>query len=119
MTYSAALKRCLSLLLICSLLCGLTLCASARAVRQPESGEWFYAQLGDADKEAYDAINGQVEKLAENRANPSAVSFTLSTDKNVTTASIFAFFRDHPEHFWVDASKLGWSVTDGSNECSL
>lgn len=44
MSHIFYLKRCLSLLLACSLLCGLMAFPPAQAAgRQPESGEWFYS----------------------------------------------------------------------------
>lgn len=111
MSYINYLKRCLSLLLACSLLCGLMAFPPAQAAgRQPESGEWFYSQLSAADQEAYDAIQSQVDELMLSSMDPSSVSFK-PTAKDPTDAAIFAFFRDHPEYFWIDASKLVWDVS--------
>lgn len=111
MSYICYLKRCLSLLLACSLLCGLMAFPPAQAAgRQPESGEWFYSQLSVANQEAYDAIQEQVEELTQSSTDPSSVSFTPTGDEP-TDAAIFAFFRDHPEYFWIDASKLVWDVS--------
>ena len=113
MSHLSPLKRCLSLLLVCGMLCGLIAVPSAQAAgRQPESGEWFYSQLSPANQEAYDAIQDQVEKLAENSTDPSAVSF-IPTQGDPDGTAIFAFFRDHPEYFWVDSSKLVWSESSG------
>lgn len=105
------LKRCLNVLLACSLLCGLMAFPPAQAAgRQPESGEWFYSQLSAANQEAYDAIHAQVEELTQNSTDPSSVSF-IPTAEGTDGASIFAFFRDHPEYFWIDSSKLVWDVS--------
>lgn len=112
-------KRCLSLLLVWGMLCGLTVFPSVQAAnRVSNPGESFYSQLSPANQEAYDAIKQQVEKLALDDTDPSAVSFTPTTGSDPTGAAIFAFFRDHPEYFWVDSSKLAWSVSD-SNVWSL
>lgn len=90
------LKRCLSLLLVCGVLCGLLVVPPAQAAsHSPTAGEAFYGQLSAANQEAYDAIQAQVEKLAENSTDPSAVSYT-PTQGNPDGAAIFAFFRDHP-----------------------
>lgn len=111
MFHISPFRRCLSLLLVCSVLCSLLVFPAAEAAgRQPGPGEWFYSQLSSANQEAYDAIHQQVDKLAQNSTDPSAVSFTpVSGDP--TGAAIFAFFRDHPEYFWVDSSKLVWNVS--------
>lgn len=107
------LKRCLSLLLVCGVLCGLLVVPPAQAAsHSPTAGEAFYGQLSSANQEAYDAIQAQVEKLAENSTDPSAVSYT-PTQGNPDGAAIFAFFRDHPEYFWIDSSKLVWSESNG------
>lgn len=105
-------KRCLSLLLVWGILCSLTVFPSAQATTRASSpGEYFYSQLSPANQEAYDAIKEQVEKLASDDTDPSAVSFTPTTGSEPTGAAIFAFFRDHPEYFWVNSSKLAWSVS--------
>lgn len=58
MFHISPFKRCLSLLLVCSVLCSLLVFPTAHAVgRQPEPGEWFYSQLSAANQEAYDAIH--------------------------------------------------------------
>ena len=51
-----------------------------------------------------------MEELTQNSTNPSSVSF-IPTAGDPTGAAICAFFRDHPEYFWIDSSKLVWDVT--------
>lgn len=118
MCHIVSVKRCLSFLLIWGILCSLSVFPSVQAAgRSPEVGQYFYGQLSAANQEAYDAISQQIEKLAADSTDPSAVAFT-PTQGDPTDAAIFAFFRDHPEYFWVDSSKLVWSVSD-SNVWSL
>lgn len=112
MSHISPFKRILSLLLVWGMLCGLMAFPSVQAAGgTPDADGSLYSQLSDTNKEAYDAISRQVEELAKNSTDPSAVSFT-PTQGSPDGAAIFAFFRDHPEYFWVDSSKLAWTASD-------
>lgn len=99
MSHISPFKRILSLLLVWGMLCGLMAFPSVQAAGgTPDADGSLYSQLSDTNKEAYDAISRQVEELAKNSTDPSAVSFT-PTQGSPDGAAIFAFFRDHPECF--------------------
>lgn len=85
--------------------------ALARTVRAAEPGEYLYTQLNDNEKAIYDAIVDQIEQLTHNDTDPSGVQVTIPKDSGYSISSkpIFAVFRDHPEFFWVDSSKLVWA----------
>lgn len=102
------------------LLCGSTVPAYAaspmyasaavvRAARTAEPGEYLYTQLNDNEKAVYDAIVDQIEKLTTDDKDPSGVQVTVPKDFSISGKPIFAVFRDHPEFFWVDSSKLVWA----------
>lgn len=76
-----------------------------------EPGEYFYTQLNENEKAVYDSILSQVEELAKDPLDPSGVQVVIPKDSgySITGKPIFAVFRDHPEIFWVDSSKLVWA----------
>lgn len=114
--YCNALKRWCSLLLVGSLLCTLPNMMplsiyGATTLREASSGEYFYTQLTSDEKAIYDAILNQIEELAKDDKDPSGVKVIIPKDStySISGKPIFAVFRDHPEYFWIDASKLSWA----------
>ena len=82
-----------------------------RAARAAEPGEYLYTQLNDNEKAVYNAIIDQIEELTRSDTDPSGVQVTIPKDSgySLTGKPVFAVFRDHPEFFWVDSSKLVWA----------
>lgn len=111
----------------CIVLAGCLLCASTvpayaaaslhgmdavvRTVRAAGPGEYLYTQLNNNEKAVYDAIVDQIEELTRNDTDPSGVQVTIPKDSgySISGKPVFAVFRDHPEFFWVDSSKLVWA----------
>ncbi len=85
--------------------------AVARTARAAEPGEYLYTQLNDNEKAVYDGIVDQIEELTRNDTDPSGVQVTIPKDSgySISGKPVFAVFRDHPEFFWVDSSKLVWA----------
>lgn len=83
----------------------------AQTLRMAEPGEYFYTQLNENEKAVYDSILSQVEELAKDPLDLSGVQVVIPKDSgySITGKPIFAVFRDHPEIFWVDSSKLVWA----------
>ena len=121
----------------CIVLAGCLLCASTvpayaaaslhgmdavvRTVRAAGPGEYLYTQLNDNEKAVYDAIVDQIEELTRNDTDPSGVQVTIPKDSgySISGKPVFAVFRDHPEFFWVDSSKLVWAEGNPSIDCLL
>lgn len=121
--YRHAPKRWCSLLLVSSLLCTLPNMTplpvyGATTLREAGSGEYFYTQLTAEEQAVYDAILNQIEELTKNATDPSGVKVTIPKDSthSISGKPIFAVFRDHPEYFWVDASKLAWTESNPSTD---
>lgn len=115
-TYRAASKKWCSVLLAGSLLCTVPNAMpisvyGATTLREAGSGEYFYTQLTADEQAVYDAILDQIEELAKDATDPSGVKVTIPKDSSysISTKPVFAVFRDHPEYFWIDASKLSWA----------
>lgn len=85
--------------------------ALARAVRPAETGEYLYQQLTDDEKAIYNIIIDQIDKLATDSVGATGIEVTVPKDSVPSLKPVFAVFRDHPEFFWVDSSKLTWGQT--------
>lgn len=85
---------------------------------QGEAGEYYYTQLNDQEKKLYEQIKDQAENLTDDH-DPG--NLTVSLDEAVgsdtrTADALFAFFRDHPEYFWVDVSRIAFERDTGSSD---
>lgn len=98
---------------------------TAALAREADVGEYFYTQLSEQEKEIYDQLLEQADKLTDDH-DPGNVVVSLDeprgSDLNLARVN-FAFFRDHPEYFWVYSSRLGFeqtaNYTDAAPEWNL
>lgn len=97
--------------------CALFLWPAPRAMAQ-EPGEYYYAQLNGQEQKLYDQISQQAGNLTD-PYDPSGL--TVSLDEAVASDTrtgdvLFAFFRDHPEYFWINVSRLAFERDAGSSD---
>lgn len=116
-----AIRTCVSALLAGGLLCGSAVPAYAvspasHAVQA--AGEYLYGQLSAQEQHVYRAIVDQIDQLAKDDRDPSGVRVTVPKDnmEGISGKTIFAVFRDHPEFFWVDSSKLVWEEANPNTD---
>lgn len=106
-------KRLLSLLLTSSLLLTVpnimpTYIYGSTNSREVSNGEYFYTQLTTTEKDMYNSIIDKIEELTKDDKDPSGVKIIIPQDASSWDIGkvVFSVFRDHPEFFWVDSSKL-------------
>lgn len=76
-----------------------------------ELSGYFRAQLSSTQRSMYDSVVSQLDKLTD-PLNPGVVRVSVPNGEEQSLEKIlFAVFRDHPECFWVDASKLSWKAS--------
>ena len=97
--------------------CALFFWPAPRAMAQ-EPGEYYYAQLNGQEQKLYDQISQQAGNLTD-PYDPSGL--TVSLDEAVASDTrtgdvLFAFFRDHPEYFWINVSRLAFERDAGSSD---
>ncbi len=74
------------------------------------AGEYYYTQLNAQEKELYDQVKAQAGNLID-PYDPSNLEVSLSSPVESDTEAgsvLFAFFRDHPEYFWIDVSRIAF-----------
>ena len=94
--------------------CALLVVPTAEAhARTAGPGEYFYNQLDAAGQEVYDALLAQMQAEPERMMNGTAPDFSVTVTSTIQSNSMYgvlhAFTRDHPEFYWIDASKLAWN----------
>lgn len=85
---------------------------------QAEAGEYYYIQLNAQEKKLYEQIKDQAGNLTDDH-DPGNLTVSLDeavgSDTRIADA-LFAFFRDHPEYFWVDVSRIAFERDAGSSD---
>ncbi len=80
----------------------------------PTQGEYFYKQLNPLEQSVYLQVLAQADKLTD-PMHPEVVKVKIPDGQSMTDRILFAIFRDHPEYFWVNISKLAWINTGVEN----
>ena len=86
------------------------------AVARAEVGEFFYQQLTDDEKLVYAQLKAQADTGLSNSQTPGVAITVPKGAKSPGERMIYAFFRDHPEYFWVAPEKLAWIRDNGATE---
>lgn len=82
------------------------------------AGEYYYTQLNAQEKDLYDQVKAQAGNLTD-PYDPSNLTVSLNSPVEPDTEVgnvLFAFFRDHPEYFWIDVSRIAFEADADSDD---
>lgn len=74
------------------------------------AGEYYYTQLNTQEQDLYNQVKAQAGNLTD-AYDPSNLKVSLSSPLDPDTEVgnvLFAFFRDHPEYFWINVSRIAF-----------